>query len=142
MRHGNLSVATRVFLDAISLLHSKFCFLDLTSTYSFSILEVVERAVLSVSPPVQLKRVRFGAITILIPVAVNEHKSCSLGISWIVDSARLHTGLPHNRLLSKFSFHLANELFDAFLSKGSSHNKKVAYLKSGFYNMAYVHYSW
>jgi small subunit ribosomal protein S7 len=139
MYDGKKSIASRILNEALEKLGTKF----VGEEKEYTSIEVLERAIENVSPYIDLKKVRLGAMTIQIPVAIKEHKRISKGISWLVESAREQSGKVKGGAVEKnMSQKLASEIYDAFLSRGTAFAKKIQFLKTGFYNFAYAHYSW
>ncbi|HEX9843901.1 MAG TPA: 30S ribosomal protein S7 [bacterium] len=98
-------------------------------------LEVVRRAVEHVKPTVEVKSRRVGGSTYQVPVEVRPSRRQALAIRWIIQNAAARGG---KTMESK----LANELLDAFNSRGGAIRKKEDVHRMAEANRAFAHYRW
>ena len=96
---------------------------------------VLERALLNVSPTLEVRSVRIAGSTYQIPFPIPFKRQQSLGISWIVKSAR-------NRSERHMAARLAEELMDASKGVGASVRKRNELHKIAEANRAFAHYRW
>jgi len=98
-------------------------------------LEVVKTAVENVKPTVEVKSRRVGGSTYQVPVEVRPSRRQALAIRWIIQHAQARGGRSMD---SK----LANELLDAFNSRGGAIRKKEDVHRMAEANRAFAHYRW
>jgi small subunit ribosomal protein S7 len=98
-------------------------------------LEVVRNAVEHVKPTVEVKSRRVGGSTYQVPVEVRPSRRTALAIRWIIQNASARSG---KTMESK----LANELMDAFNSRGGAIRKKEDVHRMAEANRAFAHYRW
>jgi small subunit ribosomal protein S7 len=96
---------------------------------------VLEKALLNVSPILEVRSVRIAGSTYQIPFPIPSKRQQSLGISWIVKSAR-------NRSERDMVSRLAGELIDASRGIGVSIRKRNELHKIAEANRAFAHYRW
>ena len=98
-------------------------------------LEVFDLAVRNVSPMIEVKPRRVGGATYQVPVEVTSHRRRSLGIRWLLDSARARPG-------KSFSDQLAAELMDAAQNTGNAIKRREDTHRMAEANKAFAHYRW
>ena len=96
---------------------------------------VLERALLNVSPTLEVRSVRIAGSTYQIPFPIPSNRQQSLGVSWIIKSAR-------NRSERSMALRLAGELMDASKGTGASIRKRNELHKIAEANRAFAHYRW
>lgn len=126
MLDGKKSLAENIFYDALSFISEK--------TEEEGI-EILKRALDNVMPAVEVKSRRVGGSNYQVPVEVNERRRLSLGIRWIIDSAR-------KRGERTMTERYANELIDAANSTGGAVKKKEEVHRMAEANRAFAHYRW
>ena len=82
-----------------------------------SVLKIFIIALRNVVPNYEIKRRRFGAQTVLVPVQIGADKGVRIAISSIISSARKG---PHDKMVDN----LRNEIFLAYNKEGLSYKKK------------------
>ena len=127
MKHGKKSVAERILYGAFDLISER--------EKETSSLEVFRTAVENVKPSMEVKSRRVGGSTYQVPLQVRSSRSQSLAIRWLVQYANARSG-------KSMKAKLADELLDAFNSRGSSIKKKEDTLKMAESNKAFAHYRW
>ena len=127
MKHGKKSIAERILYGALDLISERE-----TETSS---LDVFRTAVENVKPSMEVKSRRVGGSTYQVPMQVRSSRSQSLAIRWLVQYANSRSG-------KSMQAKLADELLDAFNSRGSSVKKKEDTLKMAESNKAFAHYRW
>jgi small subunit ribosomal protein S7 len=126
MRDGEKSVAESLVYSA----------LDTASERSGRpALEVVEQAVKSVTPVLEVRSRRVGGANYQVPVEVNARRGRTLAIRWLVEAAR-------DRREKGFDKKLASELLDALNQQGGAFKKKDDQYRMAQANKAFAHYRW
>jgi len=126
MKSGKKSVATRVVYDALDIVQERT---------KQPPLEVMEQAIQSVSPVLEVKPRRVGGSTYQIPVEVSLHRQVGLAIRWLLAAAR-------NRPGKSMAEKLAGEFVDAARGTGTAVKKKEDTHKMAEANRAFAHYKW
>jgi len=98
-------------------------------------LKQFEKAVENVRPLLETKSRRVGGATYQVPVEVNEERSISLAIRWIVRYARERAG-------KSMQEKLAAEIIDAVNKRGGAIKKREDTHKMAEANRAFAHYRW
>ena len=126
MKNGKKSVAMRVVYDALDIVQERT---------KQPPLEVMEQAIQSVSPVLEVKPRRVGGSTYQIPVEVSLHRQAGLAIRWLLAAAR-------NRPGKSMAEKLASEFVDAARGTGAAVKKKEDTHKMAEANRAFAHYRW
>jgi small subunit ribosomal protein S7 len=98
-------------------------------------LAVFKRAVENSKPAVEVRSRRVGGATYQVPVEVRPQRRLSLGMRWLVQSARLREG-------KSMEEKLAAELMDAANNRGGAIKKKEDTHRMAEANRAFAHYRW
>ena len=98
-------------------------------------LEVVEQAVKSVTPVLEVRSRRVGGANYQVPVEVNARRGRTLAIRWLIQAAR-------DRREKGFDQKLAGELLDAINQQGGAFKKKDDQYRMAQANKAFAHYRW
>jgi small subunit ribosomal protein S7 len=98
-------------------------------------LKQFEKAVENVRPLLETKSRRVGGATYQVPVEVNEERSISLAIRWIVKYARERSG-------KSMQEKLATEIIDAVNKRGGAIKKREDTHRMAEANRAFAHYRW
>jgi small subunit ribosomal protein S7 len=126
MKYGKKSVATRIVYDAMDIVQSRM---------NRPPVEVMEEAIRSISPVLEVKPRRVGGSTYQIPVEVPPQRQISLAIRWLLSAARSRPG--------KFMAEkLADELMDAARGTGAAVKKREDTHRMAEANRAFAHYRW
>jgi small subunit ribosomal protein S7 len=126
MKQGKKSLATRIMYDAMDILDERM---------NRPPLEVVQEAIESVKPTVEVKPRRVGGSTYQIPVEVPPDRQLSLALRWLLSAARSR---PGKTMADK----LANEMMDAVNGAGAALKKKEDVHRMARANRAFAHYRW
>jgi small subunit ribosomal protein S7 len=126
MLHGKKSVADQIVYDALSVASERT---------GKSELEVLEQAVKSVTPVLEVRSRRVGGANYQVPVEVPQRRARTLAIRWLVQAARerREKGMPAK---------LAGELMDALSQQGGAYKKKDDIYRMAQANKAFAHYRW
>ena len=98
-------------------------------------LEVLEQAVKTVTPVLEVRSRRVGGANYQIPIEVPGRRARTLSLRWIVSFAR-------DRREKSMSERLANELMDALSQQGGAYKKKDDIYRMAQANKAFAHYRW
>jgi len=98
-------------------------------------LDVFEQALKNATPVIEVKPRRVGGATYQVPVDIRGERRLSLGMRWLVNSARARKGKP-------MATKLAEELIDASKGQGTTIKKREDTHRMAEANKAFVHYRW
>lgn len=126
MWDGKKSVAYKIFYSAMDIIKEKT---------NQDPLSVFKKALNNVKPKLEVRPRRVGGATYQIPMEVPPHRSLSLAIRWIVESARSRKGKP-------MALRLVDEILEAAKGEGPSVKKKEDTHKMAESNRAFAHYRW
>jgi len=123
MKQGKKSIARRIFSDALEIIKTRT---------KDPPMEVFSKALLNVTPLVEVRPKRVAGSVYQVPVEVNPKRQQALSIRWILGAARDRKGVP-------MAHKLALELLDASADQGSAIKKKQDVLKMAQANKAFAH---
>jgi small subunit ribosomal protein S7 len=126
MTRGKKSIAEQIVYDALDQVSAKT---------GKPPVEVLEQAVKTVTPVLEVKSRRVGGANYQVPVEVPQRRARTLAVRWIVDYAR-------DRREKGMSSKLANELLDALNQQGGAFKKKDDVYRMAQANKAFAHYRW
>ncbi len=126
MKRGKKSVAERILYGSLDIVTAKI---------KEESLSIFKRALDNVKPTVEVRSRRVGGATYQVPVEVRPQRRISLGMRWLIDSARL-------RGEKSMEEKLAGELMDAANSRGGAIKKKEDTHRMAEANRAFAHYRW
>ena len=98
-------------------------------------LEILEGAVKTVTPVLEVRSRRVGGANYQVPIEVPQRRARTLAIRWIVQFAR-------DRREKHMGDKLAGELMDALNSQGGAYKKKDDIYRMAQANKAFAHYRW
>ena len=98
-------------------------------------LDILDKALLHVSPTVELKARRVGGATYQIPIEVLSDRGKALARRWIVVAAKA-------RSEKTMVLRLAAEILDAFENKGAAIKMRDDTHRMAKANQAFAHYRW
>ena len=98
-------------------------------------LEVLEQALRNATPIIEVKPRRVGGATYQVPVEIRGDRRMSLGVRWLVQSARKRSG-------KSMSEKLAFELVDAMNGLGAAVKRREDTHKMAEANKAFSHFKW
>ncbi len=126
MLNGKKSVAEQIVYDALAIASEKTGKPEL---------EVLEQAVKSVTPVLEVRSRRVGGANYQVPVEVPQRRARTLALRWLVQNARdrREKGMPQK---------LAAELVDALNQQGGAFKKKDDIYRMAQANKAFAHYRW
>jgi len=126
MLNGKKSVAEQIVYDALEIAAQKAGKPEL---------EVLEQAVKSVTPVLEVRSRRVGGANYQVPVEVPQRRARTLALRWLVQNARdrREKGMPEK---------LAGELVDALNQQGGAFKKKDDIYRMAQANKAFAHYRW
>ncbi len=94
---------------------------------------VFEKALENIKPQLEVKSKRVGGSNYQVPVEVNETRSQTLGLRWLVNYARLRNG-------HTMAQNLADEIIDASNGTGNAVKKREDTHRMAEANKAFAHY--
>ena len=97
--------------------------------------EVLEQAVKTVTPVLEVRSRRVGGANYQVPIEVPQRRARTLALRWIVQNAR-------DRREKGMSAKLAGELMDAQNQQGGAYKKKDDIYRMAQANKAFAHYRW
>ena len=97
--------------------------------------EVLEQAVKTVTPVLEVRSRRVGGANYQVPVEVPQRRARTLALRWLVQFARerREKGMPAK---------LAGELLDAINQQGGAFKRKDDMYRMAQANKAFAHYRW
>lgn len=96
------------------------------------------QAINNVKPCLEVRKVRIGRRTYLVPAILSEKRQETLAIKWIIDASRA----KKKNGKYPFALYLANELFDAYFKQGQARQKRNELHKLAQSNRAHTRYRW
>jgi small subunit ribosomal protein S7 len=97
--------------------------------------EVLEQAVKSVTPVLEVRSRRVGGANYQVPVEVPQRRARTLAVRWLVSYAR-------ERREKHMEEKLANEILDALNQQGGAFKRKDDLYRMAQANKAFAHYRW
>ena len=97
--------------------------------------EVLEQAIKSVTPALEVRSRRVGGANYQVPVEVPPRRARTLAIRWLVTSARARR---EKQMVDK----LVGEILDATNQQGGAFKKKDDIYRMAQANKAFAHYRW
>ena len=126
MLDGKKSTAEKIVYDALAIVSEKT---------GKPALEVLEGAIKTVTPVLEVRSRRVGGANYQVPVEVPQRRARTLAIRWIVQFAR-------DRREKHMGDKLAGELMDALNQQGGAFKKKDDIYRMAQANKAFAHYRW
>ena len=97
--------------------------------------EVLEQAVKTVTPVLEVRSRRVGGANYQVPVEVPQRRARTLAVRWLVGFAR-------DRREKSMDEKLANEIMDALNQQGGAYKRKDDLYRMAQANKAFAHYRW
>ncbi|MDX6592101.1 MAG: small subunit ribosomal protein [Gaiellales bacterium] len=97
--------------------------------------EVLERAVKSVTPVLEVRSRRVGGANYQVPIEVPQRRARTLAVRWLVTFSR-------SRREKEMFEKLAAEILDATNQQGGAYKKKDDIYRMAQANKAFAHYRW
>jgi small subunit ribosomal protein S7 len=97
--------------------------------------EVLEQAVKTVTPVLEVRSRRVGGANYQVPVEVPQRRARTLAVRWLVNFAR-------ERREKHMEEKLANEILDALNQQGGAYKRKDDLYRMAQANKAFAHYRW
>jgi len=124
MLAGKKSTAFKIFYDAIEIVDGKL---------EEDGLDVWKKAVVNITPAVEVRSRRVGGATFQIPQQVRDERKRSMAIKWLISYAR-------KRNEKSMSQKLAGEIVAAFKEEGAAFKKKEDTHRMAEANKAFSHF--
>src|ERR687894_682979 len=124
MTRGKKSIAEKIVYDALEQVGEKT---------GKPPVDVLEQAVKSVTPVLEVRSRRVGGANYQVPVEVPQRRARTLALRWLVQNPRerREKGMPQK---------LAGELMDALNQQGGAYKKKDDIYRMAQANKAFAHY--
>jgi small subunit ribosomal protein S7 len=126
MTRGKKSLAEQIVYDALERVGTKT---------GRPPVEVLEQAVKTVTPVLEVRSRRVGGANYQVPVEVPQRRARTLAVRWLVGYAR-------ERREKGMSEKLANEILDALNQQGGAFKRKDDVYRMAQANKAFAHYRW
>jgi small subunit ribosomal protein S7 len=126
MTQGKKSTAEKIVYDALTRIGEKT---------GKPPVEVLEQAVKTVTPVLEVKSRRVGGANYQVPVEVPQRRARTLAVRWLVDFAR-------DRREKGMVDKLAAEILDALNQQGGAFKRKDDVYRMAQANKAFAHYRW
>ena len=97
--------------------------------------EVLEQAIKTVTPVLEVRSRRVGGANYQVPVEVPQRRARTLAVRWLVDFARARR---EKGMIDK----LSNEVMDALNQQGGAFKRKDDLYRMAQANKAFAHYRW
>lgn len=126
MLDGKKGTAEGIVYDAFSIMEQKT---------GMPAIDAFNKALNNVMPVLEVKARRVGGANYQVPIEIRPERRQTLGIRWIVNSAR-------KRSDRDMASRLANELVDACNEQGGAFKKKEETHRMAEANKAFAHFRW
>jgi small subunit ribosomal protein S7 len=126
MTRGKKSLAEQIVYDALEQVGTKT---------GKPPVEVLEQAIKSVTPVLEVRSRRVGGANYQVPVEVPQRRARTLAVRWLVQYAR-------DRREKRMGEKLAGEILDALNQQGGAFKKKDDVYRMAQANKAFAHYRW
>src|ERR687888_304376 len=126
MKDGKKSTAERIVYGALEQVGTKT---------GRPPVEVLEQAIKSVTPVLEVRSRRVGGANYQVPVEVPPRRARTLAVRWLVHYARerREKGMPQK---------IAGEILDAINQQGGAYKRKDDMYRMAQANKAFAHYRW
>jgi small subunit ribosomal protein S7 len=126
MTRGKKSVAESIVYDALELVGTRT---------GKPPVEVLEQAVKTVTPALEVRSRRVGGANYQVPVEVPQRRARTLAVRWLVQFSR-------DRREKGMGERLAGEILDALNQQGGAFKRKDDIYRMAQANKAFAHYRW
>ena len=126
MIEGKKSTAEQIVYDALTRIGEKT---------GKPPVEVLEQAIKTVTPVLEVRSRRVGGANYQVPVEVPQRRARTLAVRWLVNFAR-------ERREKHMSDKLAGEILDALNQQGGAFKRKDDLYRMAQANKAFAHYRW
>jgi small subunit ribosomal protein S7 len=126
MTRGKRSTAEQIVYDALDRVGSKT---------NKPPVEVLEQAVKTVTPVLEVRSRRVGGANYQVPIEVPQRRGRTLALRWLVTYAR-------ERREKAMEDKLAGEILDALEQQGNAFKRKDDMYRMAQANKAFAHYRW
>ena len=124
LQSGKKSLAQKIVYSALEQISTK--------TEENPVL-VLEKAVINVTPQVEVKSRRVGGSTYQVPIEIRAYRGTNVSLKWITEFARARSG-------KSMAIKLSNEIIDAAKETGNSIRRKEQTHKMADANKAFAHF--
>ena len=125
MLDGKKSVAFNIFYDALEIVNEK--------VEEEEALDVFKKALVNVTPGVEVRSRRIGGATFQIPQPIRDERKVSMGMKWMISFAK-------KRNEKSMAQKLAGEIVAGFKEEGAAFKKKEDTHRMADANKAFSHF--
>ncbi|OHA58809.1 MAG: 30S ribosomal protein S7 [Candidatus Vogelbacteria bacterium RIFOXYD1_FULL_44_32] len=125
MERGKKNTARKIVYGALEVVKEKM---------KAEPIEIFEQAINNVGPQMEVRSRRVGGANYQVPHEVRPERRLSLGLRWIIDSAKAKSGRP---MIDR----LADEIVNASKNEGDAVKKKENVHKMAEANRAFAHFA-
>ena len=129
MKDGKKSVASAQVYEALKIVSSK--------TGEDGV-KMLEKALDNIKPVMEVRPRRIGGAAYQVPMQVRGTRKESLGVRWLITSARLRSNSEFHTYAEK----LAAEIVDASGGEGAAVKKRLDMERVAEANRAFAHFNW
>lgn len=129
MRDGKKSVAQKQVYEAFDMIKEKT---------NDDPIKIFSRALENIKPSMEVRPRRVGGAAYQVPMPVRGPRKESLGIRWLIASARAKSNSEYHTFAEK----LAAEILDAANGEGGAVKKKTDMERMAEANRAFAHFRW
>jgi small subunit ribosomal protein S7 len=126
MIHGKKSVSFKIFYDAMDLIAEK--------NEEESPVDIWKKALVNITPNVEVRSRRVGGATFQIPTPVRDNRKQSLAMKWLI-------GFSRKRNEKTMAQKLAFEIMAAAKEEGAAYKKKEDMHRMAEANKAFSHFN-
>lgn len=126
MLDGKKTIAEKIVYSSLDRIKSKYK-MDKS-------IDIFNKAMENLRTEVELRTVRVGGANYQVPVPVDYVRANRLAVKWLIDAATARAKKP---MYEK----LADEIYDAYDSKGGAIKKRSDIVKMAVANKAFAHYA-
>jgi small subunit ribosomal protein S7 len=126
MTRGKKSVAEKIVYDALERVGTRT---------GKPPVEVLEQAIKTLTPVLEVKSRRVGGANYQVPVEVPQRRARTLAVRWLINFAR-------DRREKHMDEKLAGEILDALNQQGGAFKRKDDVYRMAQANKAFAHYRW
>jgi small subunit ribosomal protein S7 len=129
MKDGKKTVAQKQVYNALEMVEEKS---------KKKAVEALEEAVANITPQMEVRSRRVGGASYQVPMPVQDRRSASLAVRWLV----LEANKRPNKEFRSYGEKLSAEIIDALGNTGGAIEKKMSSHRMAEANKAFSHFRW
>lgn len=142
MKHGKKTQATKLVWTTLLILKQKTKQDSSKKSHhsesSTLLVALIFQALESITPNLQVRKVRVSGTTYLVPSPLSKKKQENIALKWLIESAKKRKKNSYGT----FSECLADEILEAFRKTGYARQKRDELHRLAQQNRAYIRYRW